>query len=121
MEQIAVPRQPFYAIAELRQVALAEFDLIIHGETPPANVEELNNAMRGVFAGTTLTGDTGGLYAGFSHYVEKYGGGYYSYVVADYWSRQLYPVVRENCREFARKVLMPVAPAREKLSAFMQF
>lgn len=90
MERYIYPQPPDWAISELRQLVLAEFDLELHGPAPPSCADECAALMRRVFAQTPLRGDVGNFYASFGHYVEMYPAYYYCYVTAGIWADKLY-------------------------------
>jgi len=120
MERYIYPQPPDWAIGELRQLALAEFDFELHGPNPPKTAEECAALMRKVFAQTPLRGDVGNFYASFAHYVEMYPAYYYCYVTAGIWADKLYKKISGG-RHYADLIPIleigaksPTMPALEK-------
>jgi len=120
MERYVYPQPPDWAISELRQLVLAEFDLELHGPTPPSTADECAALMRKVFAQTPLRGDIGWFYASFGHYVEMYPAYYYCYVTAGIWADKLYKKISGG-RRYADLIPIleigaksPTRPALEK-------
>ncbi len=124
MERYIYPQPPDWAISELRQLVLAEFDLEIHGPAPPASADECAALMRRVFAQTPLRGDVGNFYASFAHYVEMYPAYYYCYVTAGIWADKLYKKISAGGRCYSD--LVPVleigakSPTLPALEAFLR-
>jgi len=101
MELYVHPHPPDWAIAELRQLVLAEYDFELHGPNPPKNADECATLMRRVFEQTPLSGDVGNFFASFAHYVEMYPAYYYCYVAAGIWAERLYKKIQTGERTYA--------------------